>query len=521
MKIEADYLVLGSGIAGLFFALKAAQHGSVAVVTKRERRESNTQYAQGGIAAAMDAADSVASHAEDTLAAGAGLCDRAIVEGVVAEGPEVVAELLAIGAQFNQERPGVLALGREGGHAQARVVHADDMTGREVTRALVAAVQALPQVTLYDHHLAVDLIVDEQRRCHGAWVLEAGQAEPMAALASVTLLATGGCGQVFLHTTNPRVASGDGVAMAWRAGARVGNMEFMQFHPTMLYDPARPSFLITEALRGFGAVLVDERGAAFTDPLQTRDVVSRAIVAQMQKSGAECVYLDVTECPAEQTRRRFPNIYQHCLGMGLDMTQTPIPVVPAAHYSCGGVWTDGQGQTDLAGLFAAGEVAMSGFQGANRLASNSLLEGLVFARRAVECARGGESGAAGRFAMAGDVMARDGLEERRQWLRRLMWDDVGIVRSDRSLQRACEETERLAREVESWYGGCRLDAELVQLRNLATVATLIARSAQQRCESRGVHYNRDHPTPDNARWQRPTLLVRDHSLARPSPFGKP
>lgn len=509
MKIEADYLVLGSGIAGLFFALKAAQHGSVAVVTKRERRESNTQYAQGGIAAAMAAADSVASHAQDTLAAGAGLCDRAIVEGVVAEGPEVVRELVAIGARFNQARPGALALGREGGHAHARVVHADDMTGREVTRALVAAVQALPQVAVYDHHLAVDLIVDEQRRCRGAWVLE--KDAPIAALAPVTLLATGGCGQVFLHTTNPGVASGDGVAMAWRAGARVSNMEFMQFHPTMLCDPARPSFLISEALRGFGAVLIDERGAAFTDPLQTRDVVSRAIVAQMQQSGAECVYLDVTGQDADLTRRRFPNIYRHCLGMGVDLTKTPIPVVPAAHYSCGGVWTDAHGQTDIAGLYAAGEVAMSGFQGANRLASNSLLEGLVFARRAVAHAGIAAPAAAGRFEMAhaGDVVASAGLAERRQALRCLMWDQVGIVRSDRGLQRACEETERLAREIEALYRGQRLDAELVQLRNLATVATLIARSARQRLESRGVHYNRDHPACDDARWQRPTLLVAE------------
>ena len=511
MKIEADYLVLGSGIAGLFFALKAAQHGSVAVVTKRERRESNTQYAQGGIAAAMDAADSVASHAQDTLAAGAGLCDRAVAEGVVAEGPEVVAELLAIGAQFNQARPGVLALGREGGHAHARVVHADDMTGREVTRALVAAVQALPQVTLYDHHLAVDLIVDGQRRCRGAWVLDSEQVAPITALAPVTLLATGGCGQVFLHTTNPRVASGDGIAMAWRAGARVSNMEFMQFHPTMLYDPGRASFLITEALRGFGAVLIDECGAAFTDPLQTRDVVSRAIVAQMQQSGAECVYLDVTGQDADQTRHRFPNIYQHCLGMGVDMTKTPIPVVPAAHYSCGGVWTGAHGQTDIAGLYAAGEVAMSGFQGANRLASNSLLEGLVFARRAVEHASTAAPVAAGQFEMehTGDAIASDALEERRELLRRLMWDEVGIVRSDRGLQRACAETERMAREIEALYSGHRLDAELVQLRNLATVATLIARSARQRLESRGVHYNCDHPTRDDACWQRPTLLVRD------------
>ena len=515
MKIEADYLVLGSGIAGLFFALKAAQHGSVAVVTKHERRESNTQYAQGGIAAVMDAADSVASHTQDTLAAGAGLCDRAVVEGVVAEGPEVVDELLAIGAQFNEVRSGVLALGREGGHAHARVVHADDMTGREVTRTLVAAVQALPQVTLYDHHLAIDLIVDDQRRCHGAWVLDSQQADPIAAVAPVTLLATGGCGQVFLHTTNPRVASGDGVAMAWRAGAKVSNMEFMQFHPTMLYDPGRPSFLITEALRGFGAVLIDERGAAFTDPLQTRDVVSRAIVAQMQQSGSECVYLDVTGQDADQTRRRFPNIYQHCLGMGVEMTETPIPVVPAAHYSCGGVWTDAHGQTDIAGLYAAGEVAMSGFQGANRLASNSLLEGLVFARRAVEYASTVTPVAVGRFEMehTGDAIAYGVLEERRELLRCLMWDEVGIVRSDCGLAQAQEETKRLAREIEALYNEHRLDAELVQLRSLATVAQLIVRSAQQRLESRGVHYNCDHPARDDARWQRPTLLVRDRIAA--------
>lgn len=511
MKIAADYLVLGSGIAGLFFALKAAQHGSVAVVTKRERRESNTQYAQGGIAAAMAGADSVASHAQDTIAAGAGLCDRAVVEGVVAEGPEVVNELRAIGAQFNQARPGVLALGREGGHASARVVHADDATGREVMRALVAAVQTLPQVTWYDHHLAVDLIVDGQQRCHGAWVLDAEQALPSAALAPVTLLATGGCGQVFLHTTNPPVASGDGVAMAWRAGARVGNMEFMQFHPTMLYNPGAPSFLITEALRGFGAVLIDERGAAFTDPLQTRDVVSRAIVAQMQQGAAECVYLDVTGQAAHETRDRFPNIYRHCLAMGVDMTRTPIPVVPAAHYSCGGVWTDRHGQTDIAGLYAAGEVAMSGFQGANRLASNSLLEGLVFARRAAEHARTAAPSAVGRFERVhpGAGVAPVALAERRELelLRRLMWDEVGIVRSDRGLQRACEETERLAREIAALYRAQPLNAELVQLHNLATVALLIARSARQRLESRGVHYNRDHPACDDARWQRPTLLA--------------
>ncbi|MBA72976.1 MAG: L-aspartate oxidase [Verrucomicrobiales bacterium] len=509
MDIEADYLIIGSGIAGLFFALKAARRGSVAVVTKRERRESNTQYAQGGIAAAMDVADSFESHVRDTLSAGDGLCDRAVVEAVVAEGPEVVRELVAIDTRFNEEAPGILALGREGGHEYPRVVHADDMTGREVARALIRAVEALPQVALYDHHLAIDLIADDQNRCRGAWVLDAHNGQRIKALAPVTLLATGGCGQVFLHTTNPQVASGDGVAMAWRAGARVGNMEFTQFHPTMLYDPGGPSFLISEALRGFGAELVNDRGAAFTDSLKTRDVVSRAIVAEMQERGADCVYLDATGKDAEQTRRRFPNIYQHCLGIGIDMTKEPIPVVPAAHYMCGGVCTDAHGQTDIVGLYAAGEVAMSGFQGANRLASNSLLEGLVFARRAAEHARLDASGAVPRVDLEeGDARIGTGeLEQRRQALRRLMWDEVGIVRSDRSLERACVETGRIAGEIRALYKGQALDAELIQLRNLATVAELIARSARQRQESRGVHYNSDYPERDDIDWQRPSLLV--------------
>ena len=509
MKIEADYLIIGSGVAGLFFALKAAEHGTVAVVTKRERRESNTQYAQGGIAAVIDASDSTASHVEDTLAAGDGLCDRAIAEAVVAEGPEVVRELLAIGAQFNETSPGVLSLGREGGHTHARVVHADDMTGREVTRALVQAVEALPQIKLYDHHLAVDLMVDVEGRCRGARVLDVQDGQLIEALAPITLLAAGGCGQVFLHTTNPRVASGDGVAMAWRAGANVGNMEFTQFHPTMLYDPDGPSFLVSEALRGFGAVLINARGEAFTDSLKTRDVVSRAIVDQMQESGTECVYLDATGKDADETRRRFPNIYQHCLGIGVDMNKQPIPVVPAAHYMCGGVCTDAFGQTNIEGLYAAGEVAMSGFQGANRLASNSLLEGLVFARRAAESAKPEASmGTVEDWEQTGEGrVEKADLEQRRRLLRELMWNEVGIVRSDRGLQRASVEAGRMAKEIDALYNGMKLDADLVQLRNLATVAELIARSARMRLESRGGHYNKDHPERDDANWQRPTLLV--------------
>ncbi|MFT5374049.1 MAG: L-aspartate oxidase [Candidatus Latescibacterota bacterium] len=514
MSIEVDYLVIGSGVAGLAFAIKAAEKGSVAVVTKRERHESNTNYAQGGIAAVMDVAvDSFASHVGDTLAAGAGLCREEIVDGVIREGPDVVGELIAWGARFTEE-VGALSLAREGGHTYARVVRADDMTGREVARTLVKAAEGRTGIQFLDHHMAVDLLLDAAGRCCGAQVLDVAGGHLLEVRAGMTMLATGGCGQAFLHTTNPEIANGDGVAMAWRAGARVGNMEFMQFHPTMLYNPGCPSFLITEALRGYGAVLVNSEGQSFVDSLTTRDIVSRALVKELQESGQPCVFLDATGEDAEETRRHFPNIYRHCLDMGVDISRERLPVVPAAHYSCGGVCTDEHGQTDVPGLYAAGEVAMTGFQGANRLASNSLLEGLVFARRAFAHAQSLHEprDIIAPLASIGPVYAADELMKKREALRRLMWDEVGIVRSNESLERACLQVECMQREIEEMYQRHGTHAPLVQLRNLAAVAGLIARSARARLESRGCHFNADHVERDDFHWQRDTLLAANGSL---------
>jgi L-aspartate oxidase len=515
MSIEVDYLVIGSGVAGLSFAIKAAERGSVAVVTKRARRESNTNYAQGGIASVMDKeADSIESHVRDTLAAGAGLCREDIVAGVIGEGPEVVGELIAWGAVFSEERPGVLSLAREGGHEHARVVRADDMTGREVVRTLLQATEGRAKIQLLEHHMAVDFLLDAEGRCRGAQILDVAGQQLFEVRAGMTMLATGGCGQAFLHTTNPEIANGDGVAMAWRAGARVGNMEFMQFHPTMFYNPGKPSFLITEALRGHGAVLVNSKGQPFIDSLTTRDIVSRAIVKELRESGEPCVFLDATRGDVERTRRHFPNIYRHCLDMGVDIVRELLPVVPAAHYSCGGVCTDENGQTDVPGLYAAGEVAMTGFQGANRLASNSLLEGLVFARRAFRHVQfpPSSAGVAALPTTIGPAYDEAELAQKRVQLRSLMWDGVGIVRTDDGLARTCLEVESLQREIEALYRRHGAHATLVQLRNLVLVAGLIARSARSRLESRGCHFNADHVERDDSHWQRNTLLAASSSL---------
>ena len=515
MRIDVDYLVMGSGIAGLFFAIQAAEHGRVAVVTKRDRSESNTRYAQGGIAAVMDQADSVARHALDTELAGAGICRTSVVESVIAEGPAVIAQLVKLGARFTRDASGALSLAREGGHDAARVVRADDMTGREVARALVAAAEAIPNVSLLDEHMAVDLILDGSGHCCGAFIVNGETGVSGSIYAGATLLATGGCGQVFLHTTNPPIANGDGVAMAWRAGAEVGNMEFVQFHPTMFHDPDGPAFLITEALRGHGARLLDECGYDFTDPLATRDVVSRAIARHMRESGQTCVYLDATGCDAAETKSRFPNIYQYCRERRVDITEQHLPVVPAAHYSCGGVCTNEFGQTSVPGLYAAGEVAMSGFHGANRLASNSLLEGLVFAQRALQHmgypnSRLKPSTGLRRRASADSTH----LSALREQTRQLMWAEVGIERNDAGLARACVETEALREEVEALYERHGVDEQLVQLRNLVTVADIVARSARWRLESRGCHYNTDHVECDEVHWRCETLLTDSGGLAK-------
>ncbi len=527
MPVETDFLVLGSGIAGLTYALKVSEFGSVAVVTKKDRAESNTNYAQGGIAAVTSPADSIEAHVADSLAAGAGLCRREVVEVVIESGPRLIEELVALGVRFTRSEAGdggEFDLGREGGHSVNRVVHARDFTGREIERALLSAISQKPNVKIYENHVAVDLLTLgklERRRtrtdiCFGAYVLDrrSGDVRPFAA--KVTMISTGGLGKVYLYTSNPDIATGDGVAMAYRAGASIANMEFIQFHPSCLYHPASKNFLISEAVRGEGGELVgldmkpfmsryDPRGS-----LATRDVVARAIDSEMKKTGADCVYLDITGRPARQIIDRFPNIYESCLRFGIDITKEPIPVVPAAHYSCGGVRTNIDAETDVSMLLACGEAACTGLHGANRLASNSLLEALVFADRAA--ARSGrlleEAVDVGRPELPPWESGRASNPDEmvvisHNWdeVRRCMWDYVGIVRTDKRLSRALRRIQNLQDEINEYYWDFLITADLLELRNIATVAELIVRSALRRKESRGLHYTLDHPNsdPDPAR----------------------
>ena len=531
---ETDYLVIGSGIAGLSFALRAAESATVAVITKKEARESNTNYAQGGIAAVIDSDDSFSQHAEDTLSAGAGLCRRGVVDLVVREGPRMVRELMAWGAAFTTERDGRrLALGREGGHTRNRIVHAADLTGREIERALTEAIDTHPNITRFEHHMAVDLITEHHLfgaktepqgriHCWGAYVLDAASGRVRRFLARVTLLCSGGAGQIYTHTTNPDIATGDGVAMAYRAGAPIANLEFMQFHPTTLYHPDGDSFLISEAVRGHGGVLIDRNGHPFMDAyhpmgaLAPRDVVARAIDSELKKSGAPCVYLDVTHVPATEIQERFPGIHRRCLELNIDMTRQPIPVVPAAHYMCGGVSTDLWGRTEIEGLYASGEVAHTGLHGANRLASNSLLEALVFSDRVHQHASRRLNVAAG-FPDVPD-WREDDVFNTEEWVllahdrvevQRLMWDYVGIVRSDFRLKRAARRIGVIAREVEEFYKRTRVTEALLELRNITTVAALAVRCALKRRESRGLHYNVDCPEDGSAVPKDTVLSVRE------------
>lgn len=529
-----DSIVIGSGVAGLTFALKAAAHGSVAIITKNVRSESNTVYAQGGVACVTSTEDSFDLHVRDTLEAGAGLCDEAAVRTIVSEGPARIQELIDLGIDFDErEAPGggaELDLGREGGHSRRRILHAQDTTGREVERTLLRAIAAYPNITVLERHMAVDLITSAklgfatENRCLGVYVLneETGEVDTLRTLRMV--LATGGCGKVYLYTTNPNIATGDGVAMAWRAGAAIANMEFIQFHPTCLFHPDARSFLITEAMRGEGGILKDARGEAFMEryhllgSLAPRDIVARAIDAEMKRTGEKCVFLDITHQPAEFVRGHFPMIYQTCLGYGIDITRQPIPVVPAAHYQCGGVRTDIDGATNIAGLYAVGEVACTGLHGANRLASNSLLEGLVLAHRACEASVRREPFNGRAFQAyevpewrSGEVQDIDEMVVvYHNWdeIRRLMWDYVGIVRTDKRLQRAAARLRNLQAEVQEFYWNSKVTTDLLELRNLVTVAALIVDSALTRKESRGLHYTLDYPLTDDRHGLRDTLLRR-------------
>ena len=527
---QFDFLVLGSGIAGLCYALKVSPQGRVAIITKKDRAESNTNYAQGGIAAVTSKEDSFELHVRDTLTAGAGLCREPVVRTIVEEGPERIAELIQLGMQFTEREIPLsqggreLDLGREGGHSKRRILHAKDVTGREVERALLAAVAQRPNIEIFENHVAIDLITSQKlgyvgdNRCLGVYVLDKAGGTVDTFAAPVTLLATGGCGKVYLYTTNPDIATGDGVAMAYRAGAAVANMEFIQFHPTCLFHPRAKSFLISEAVRGEGAILKTLGGIEFMDqyhPLKSlapRDVVARAIDREMKKSGAAHVWLDITHKPARFIIERFPNIYKTCLSYGIDITKEPIPVVPAAHYQCGGVVTNVDGETEIRGLYAVGEVSCTGLHGANRLASNSLLEALVCAHRAAGRAVAQVNEQAPITIPpwhSGNAHNPDELVVvSHNWdeIRRAMWDYVGIVRTTKRLRRAQKRIANLQEEIQEYYWDFIVTSDLLELRNIATVAEVIIASALARPESRGLQYTLDYPEPDPALAQKDTVL---------------
>ncbi|MBX7191542.1 MAG: L-aspartate oxidase [Sandaracinaceae bacterium] len=546
MRITCDFLVLGSGVAGLTFALEAAKHGEVVVVTKRGLSDSNTNWAQGGIAAVLDPNDSFEAHAKDTLSVGYGLSKPEVVDLVVKGGPAGIKKLIELGAHFDEKddkEPGAVGDGnaldmsaidftrfdltREGGHTARRVIHAGDVTGREVQRVLAEAARKHPNIRVLEHHMAIDLLELSKyggpHQVAGAYVLDTTPESPDAGKvhaisARATVLATGGAGKVYLYTTNPDVATGDGVAMAYRAGALIANMEFFQFHPTSLFHPLAKSFLISEALRGEGGILRLANGDAFMarhhpmKDLAPRDVVARTIDYEMKRTGADCVFLDMTHHPASYLKERFPTIYAECLRFGVDLTAQPIPVVPAAHYMCGGVVCDGDGRTSVPGLWAIGEVSASGLHGANRLASNSLLEGLVYGQRAADALanlRKESPHAEVPEWDAGEAVPSDeGVVISQNWdeLRRFMWNYVGIVRTDKRLRRAARRVALLKDEIREYYWEHHVTRDLLELRNIADVAEMIIGCASVRKESRGLHYNADHPDTDE-RFGKDTVMV--------------
>ncbi len=531
--MEFDFVVIGSGIAGLTFSLEAAEHGSVCLLTKRKAQDSNTAWAQGGVACVISDEDSFDLHVADTLEAGAGLCREDAVRTIVTEGPESVQAAIDLGVEFDKRQleggGSELDLGREGGHSRRRILHTRDTTGLELETKLLAAVREHANIQLLEHHFALDLITTSKlgmaidNRCIGLYTLDEERGEVIVIRSDRVLLATGGSGKVYLYTTNPDVATGDGVAMAWRAGAAVANMEFVQFHPTCLFHPQSKSFLISEAVRGEGGVLIDADGREFMDAyderksLAPRDIVARAIDREIKKKGSQCVYVDITHKPGDFVKERFPHIYETCLKLGIDITKEPIPVVPAAHYQCGGVLTDVNGVSTVPGLYAVGEVAYSGLHGANRLASNSLLEGLVVARRAARYVLENQPPGVSMEPFdlpewkSGDVTDVDELVViYHNWdeIRRLMWDYVSIVRTTKRLQRAATRLRNLKREVQEFYWNFKISSDLLELRNLVEVATLIVDSAAQRRESRGLHYTLDYTERDDSHFAEDTVLRR-------------
>jgi L-aspartate oxidase len=506
--LATDYLVIGSGIAGLNFALLAAEHGRVVVVTKKRPDDTNTNWAQGGVAAVLAKDDTFERHIDDTLVAGDGLCDRATVELCVLDGPAQVQRLLDLGVRLDRAPGGELDLGREGAHTRHRVVHWEDVTGREIQRALLAAVAKHSNITVLDEHIAVDLLsmakYGGDPACFGAYVLDRKSGEVKTICARATVLASGGTGKVYVYTSNPDVATGDGIAMAYRIGASVCDLEFVQFHPTVLFHPMARNFLLSEAMRGEGGVLRLASGETFMEhyhpmkSLASRDIVARAIDNELKKSGADSVFLDMTHLDPAFVRGRFPNIAERCLSLGIDITKQPIPVVPAAHYMCGGVKTDHTGATAIPGLYAIGECAFTGLHGANRLASNSLLEGMVFSTRAAAAVKAIPRVRPAQVApwSSGDATdSNDAIVVSLNWeeVRRFMWSYVGIVRSDKRIERARRRIEILRDEIREYYLDFKISNDLIELRNLALVAHLVIESARRRKESRGLHYTLDYP----------------------------
>jgi L-aspartate oxidase len=550
-----NVLIIGSGIAGLSLAIRYPENVSVGIFTKKEEAESNTNYAQGGLAAVMNIKDSVDLHVKDTLSAGDGLCDEEVVKMVVEEGPSVVDDLLNWGVNFARykENKETFDLGREGGHSQRRVLHAGDITGREIERALVEKSRSKSNISIFENHIAVDFITSHKLKKQkklpdkvlGAYFLDKNSDKVVSVSADFVVIATGGAGKVFLYTSNPDISTGDGIAAAYRIGAKVANMEFYQFHPTILYHPEAKSFLISEALRGEGGTLRLKDGTAFMDtvhPLKSlapRDIVARTIDFEMKKTGDECVYLDMTHKSREFLEKRFPDIFKTTLSFGIDMSKQWIPVVPAAHYLCGGVLTDKNGLTSVENLYAIGEVACTGLHGANRLASNSLLEGCVFAKKAYESTMGKMASFGKSSKVLNDFepdnndkspdlnlnrqnennnlpewkdFGLEGGDEliviTHNWdeLRRMMWNYVGIVRSNKRLERAKRRIDNLIDEIKEYYWNFKISSDLIELRNIAEVANLIITSAMLRKESRGTHYTIDYPAKDDKNFKHPTVL---------------